>query len=719
MRIRFHLVLMLIGLAAWSGTVRAQKTSQVDSLTANGLLLRTGWRWHLGDNPAWASPAFDDSRWNTSGPNFSIISLPAFRQSPLGWFRLTFVLDSAVAQQSLSLHLNQTGASEIYLDGTLFRRLGKVGTSYTQQQTYTPISWERYLLPALTAGPHVLAVRLSQHRPPWYVPKRYYLTGPLFSARLVPTSGLVEQVANRLYVNTVANYIVVGVFLLLSVIHFLYYAYRRQRTNLIFAVAMLLGAYSLTLTDVLAVETDTELADWVSLLSGLAVMLFFSLLLAFYYIYLKQPFGWWFWGLTSGLVVSRVCLHYWGPQQGLNVFNTLLLILIILEGIRVSRLAVRSRRANARLLLSTILIMIGILLVGSLISVWLFRTSPDYSPYISNVINLLFFMTLPIGFAILLARDYAQTNQKLEERLADIQQLSAEKELILTEQNERLEQQVAERTAELTKSLAELRDTQEQLIQREKMASLGELTAGIAHEIQNPLNFVNNFADVSVELVAELTEEARKGPERDTDLEADLLGDLGQNLAKISHHGTRAAGIVRSMLDHTRTSVGQPEPVDLNALADEFLRLAYHGLRAKDKQFNARLVTNFAPDLGALTVVPQDLGRVLLNLFNNAFYAVQERASKEGAEYSPTVAVGTHRSADAVVIDIQDNGFGVPEGIREKIFQPFFTTKPTGQGTGLGLSLSYDIITKGHRGTLSLESTGSTGTTFRIRLPVN
>ena len=227
--------------------------------------------------------------------------------------------------------------------------------------------------------------------------------------------------------------------------------------------------------------------------------------------------------------------------------------------------------------------------------------------------------------------------------------------------------------------------------------------------------------------MAELKEEAEKGPQRDSELEAELLTDLEQNLTKISQHGSRAAGIVRSMLDHTRTSAGQPEPVDLNALVDEFLRLAYHGIRAQDKHgstgppehFNAQLVTQFDDSLGTVTVVPQDIGRVLLNLFNNAFHAVRERAAKEPADYTPTVSVSTSRSGNTVVIDVGDNGFGVPEGIREKIFQPFFTTKPTGQGTGLGLSLSYDIITKGHRGTLSLESTGSTGTTFRIRLPVN
>jgi len=286
-----------------------------------------------------------------------------------------------------------------------------------------------------------------------------------------------------------------------------------------------------------------------------------------------------------------------------------------------------------------------------------------------------------------------------------------------------LERLVTARTAALTQqadelqtALSELRATQQQLIQREKMASLGELTAGIAHEIQNPLNFVNNFADVSAELVAELeVEQASATP--DVGLEDELLNDLRHNLHKINQHGQRAASIVRGMLAHSRQSTGERQPTDVNALADEYLRLAYHGLRAKDKSFNATLNTEFAALLPLVPAVPGDLGRVLLNLFTNAFYAVQKRQQTAPAGYAPTVRVCTRRAGEEVEICIRDNGTGIPEAVRSKIFQPFFTTKPSGEGTGLGLSLAHDIVTKGHGGTLSVASQEGEFTEFLVRLP--
>ncbi|HEY9363161.1 MAG TPA: ATP-binding protein, partial [Chitinophagaceae bacterium] len=283
---------------------------------------------------------------------------------------------------------------------------------------------------------------------------------------------------------------------------------------------------------------------------------------------------------------------------------------------------------------------------------------------------------------------------------------------IIAARKEELEVMVAERTAELTKqkeelehTLAELRLTQNQLIQSEKMASLGELTAGIAHEIQNPLNFVNNFSEVNTELIEELkTETAKDKSQRNEALEKELWDNIIQNLEKINHHGKRADAIVKGMLQHSRKSTGIKEPVDINALADEYLRLSYHGLRAKDKSFNATMKTDFDETLsggktgtGKINVVPQDMGRVMLNLFTNAFYSVSEKkknlqTNKGGNEYEPTVAVSTKRMGNKILIKVSDNGNGIPQKVLDKIFQPFFTTKPTGQGTGLGLSLSYDII---------------------------
>ena len=264
-------------------------------------------------------------------------------------------------------------------------------------------------------------------------------------------------------------------------------------------------------------------------------------------------------------------------------------------------------------------------------------------------------------------------------------------------------------------TLSDLKATQNQLVQSEKMASLGELTAGIAHEIQNPLNFVNNFSEVSMELIDEIQEEIDKG---DLEEAMAIMEDIKQNLDKINHHGKRADGIVKGMLQHSRSSSGEKEPTDLNVLADEYLRLAYHGLRAKDKAFNAILETHFDESIGKVKVLPQDMGRVILNLITNAFYVVQKKKEQQPEGYEPTVTVTTRKVGNKVLITVKDNGNGIPGTIKEKIFQPFFTTKPTGQGTGLGLSMSYDIVTKGHGGELKVETKEGQGTTFTISIPV-
>jgi two-component system, NtrC family, sensor kinase len=319
------------------------------------------------------------------------------------------------------------------------------------------------------------------------------------------------------------------------------------------------------------------------------------------------------------------------------------------------------------------------------------------------------------GFGIYVQRQYKREKaRKLKEEF---------ERRILEDQKNSLENQVAERTAELTqqkealeKTVLELKTTQTQLIHAEKMASLGELTAGIAHEIQNPLNFVNNFSEMSVELAQELDEELDKDLV-DKDLIKELMSDLIQNQQKISHHGKRASSIVKGMLEHSRTSSGIKELTDINALADEYLRLSYHGLRAKNKQFNSDFKTNFEENLPKINVVSQDFGRVILNLINNAFYAVGQ-VSNLSENFKPLVVVSTQNINNQIVIKIKDNGTGMPEAVKAKIFQPFFTTKPTGEGTGLGLSLAYDIVTKGHGGTIEVQSAENQGTEFTITLPI-
>lgn len=322
---------------------------------------------------------------------------------------------------------------------------------------------------------------------------------------------------------------------------------------------------------------------------------------------------------------------------------------------------------------------------------------------------------------------WLQTRKQLKQLETERIKHEEEEELYRKAQERKgeLEKLVQERTKEITlqkeeleTTLIHLKETQNQLVQSEKMASLGELTAGIAHEIQNPLNFVNNFAEVNTELIDELKgEQVKQSPNRD--LIEEILIDLADNMQKMVYHGKRADSIVKGMLMHSRSNNGEKEEVDVNALADEYMRLAYHGLRAKDKSFNATLEKNFKDEHLWVMIIPQDFGRVLLNIFNNAFYAVLDKSRVEGEDYKPTVRLSTRLTAGNLEIRIKDNGTGIPDEVKNRIFEPFFTTKPTGQGTGLGLSLSYDIVTKGHGGSLDVVSKKGEFTEFVVRVPQN
>jgi two-component system, NtrC family, sensor kinase len=308
----------------------------------------------------------------------------------------------------------------------------------------------------------------------------------------------------------------------------------------------------------------------------------------------------------------------------------------------------------------------------------------------------------------------------------NLQLIQQQQQQALMEQNMLLEERVRERTVELSEqkdslqtALSELKASQLQLVQKEKMASLGEIASGIAHEIQNPLNFVNNFAEINAELLLELkdllelenTTLTRRGEMNM------LMADVINNLQKIHQHGKRADAIVKSMLQHTRTSNAQLEETDINELASEYLKLAYHGQKVKEGSFNVNLVTDFSEDLKKLKVIPHDIGRVLLNLYNNAFYAIKEKKKVSGESYEPIIIVATRKTDHSIEVRVKDNGSGIPEAIKGKIFQPFFTTKPTGEGTGLGLSLSYEVI-KAHGGELKMASEEGVFTEFTIVIPV-
>jgi two-component system, NtrC family, sensor kinase len=390
----------------------------------------------------------------------------------------------------------------------------------------------------------------------------------------------------------------------------------------------------------------------------------------------------------------------------------------------------KEKLSNARLLLWTIAPATVVLLIDNLFEFWTpkFYKANEYG--FDGIVVLSLIVSTVLGFVA--RKQQKAFDQALKEQEIKLQ-IEEENNKVLEAKKLDLEYQVRVRTTELTKqkealerALAELKTTQAQLIQSEKLASLGELTAGIAHEIQNPLNFVTNFSELSVELIQELGPPAPEGGVPDSPIGGwgAFFMDITQNLEKINYHGKRASSIVKAMLEHSRTNTGIKELTDINKLADEYLRLSYHGMRAKDTRFNSNYELIAEPYLPLINVVPQDIGRVLLNLINNAFQAVVETlhaTSLHAAslpKYQPIVRITTQYIDSHIVIKVQDNGSGMSEAVKAKIFQPFFTTKPSGEGTGLGLSLSYDIITKGHGGTIDVESTEGVGTTFTVKLPV-
>jgi two-component system NtrC family sensor kinase len=403
----------------------------------------------------------------------------------------------------------------------------------------------------------------------------------------------------------------------------------------------------------------------------------------------------------------------------------LLLITIIIVTFKLPEFAV------ARPVMLAVLPLIAL----SILSVLIKAVSHGFYLKIDAYFNIAFPIAITWMIAMLIRSRKQQ--KALDKERKKTQEEEVRSKFIATQKAE-LEILVAKRTVELTnqkneleQALTELRSTQTQLIHSEKMASLGELTAGIAHEIQNPLNFVNNFSEVNAELIDEMRNELNAGNSNEAVL---ISENIKENQQKITHHGKRADAIVKGMLQHSRKSTGLKEPTDINELADEYLRLSYHGLRAKDKTFNATMKTDFDHNIEKINIIPQDVGRVFLNLFTNAFYAVTEKSKsisptppgktgqdpgeKENPQkdYEPTVWVSTKKIQDKVEIKVKDNGNGIPQKVLDKIFQPFFTTKPTGQGTGLGLSISYDIIIS-HGGEMKVETKEGEYAEFIIILP--
>ncbi len=693
----------------------------LNNIPSEGVLLDKGWKFHAGDDPEWANPDFDDRQWQSINPTLELHHLPQVKEAGIGWFRLKLQVDSSLIDKMLSMVITTIGASEIYLNGKLIYRLGKVSKDYKAERTHQFFDL-RLSIKLEHQSSQVIAVRYSFNK------KNLYLK---FSNVAFCLSIVLKEV-NPMYTDnykgdsflSILRSIQLSFYLPLGVlILFFYYSFPKRREYLYIGI-FCLCLFMDTLLHIIALLPSMTVSQTMFItLAQLSFQLLaqISLIHGTHLLY-KLAKNWVFNFIV--LYALLVIPFFFISKDWSGLFHTFFSVVITVEFLHLSFKAVRLHRPGAWILFTTAsLSVLGL--------IYMFCLLATGNIYLFFVILSVVYVIPAIGFSIFTADDFARTGLALQSRVVEVEALSEktisqekEKQQILAVQNETLETQVSERTLDLKQSLEDLKATQTQLIQSEKMASLGELTAGIAHEIQNPLNFINNFSDVNNELIDEMKNEFIAN---NKEVAFSIADNIKENQQKINHHGKRADAIVKGMLQHSRTSTNQKEPTDINKLADEYLRLCYHGLRAKDQFFNATMQTDFDQSIQKINIIPQDIGRVLLNLYTNAFYAVNEKKKEQfearlndevGQGYEPAVSVSTKKVGDKVEIKVADNGNGIPQNGVDKIFQPFFTTKPTGQGTGLGLSLSYDII-KAHGGEIKVETKEGERSEFIIQLPAN
>ncbi len=700
---------------------QAQPSPATYKLDAGDLFGGKKWVFKAGNDPRWARPDLNTADWQEHRPQDDISEHTALWKGGEGWFRVWVQANEDNVGKPFTLVVRQFGQSEFFLDGKPFATVkpARIDSGGSQRITrLVPFELN-------DTNRHLVAVHYKFR-------KHFVVYQNLSQHAMKIWTEEPDTAANFLDdpVDSGNRFLFAGIFGILSLLHLLFFRVNQNKTlNRTLALMSLGFGLNYILRPIQETTYSLTTASFLNLTSSLSNHLALGLMLLAVYQYTHRKLTYWFWVPIGLLALEFLYQTLIGTLPGwMNVIPE---CAVVVEYIRVSHLARKSGDPEQRLpwnsLRFSVMTFVALIVIAILMAIVasLLNTGYEYINYPSNILSSIMLLSVPVGLSLTMVREYAQTQKDLATKLREVEELSArtlaqegEKQQILARQNEVLEQQVGERTAALNQSLDDLRTTQAQLVQREKLAALGELTAGIAHEIQNPLNFVNNFAEVSVELVDEIEEERKRSDaDRDEGLIDELLTDLGQNTRKIGEHGKRASSIVRGMLQHSRSSSGQKGPTDLNALIDEYLKLAYHGLRAKDKSFNATFKTEYDPELPPVDIVPDEVGRVFLNLFNNAFYAVQQRGKAEPG-HTPTVWVQTEQAGNRVRIRVRDNGTGMPDEVKQKIFQPFFTTKPTGEGTGLGLSLSYDIITKGHGGTLHVTSEPGEFTEFLIELPM-
>jgi len=670
-----------------------------------------GWLFKQGNDTAWAKKDMNTNGWKKFKPADFSEKYADKNGKAEGWFRIKIRLDETLDKQQLGLRWVSSAAADIYIDGARFASFGNTGENgkpYAENRVfvnYLPVG-----VNFKNGGEFTIVVHFVDYLSP-SPPRQLKSQGdPMLSLTGPASTTLLTSQRSKMFLYVT---IWVSVCTILSLLFWLLSINNPAEKQLrLIAICSTFFAL-LTYFSMRIRLTDLSYADYGLNTYGLFLMAEFILItmpiiLANIF---KRKLSRKFKALAFVIALYSVIVFFLPLLFGFiavgaaNLFLVIVCIYYIVSSWRKLRGAQWCIVAG---LLSSALFFTAIQIWG------IVNNGADYTPDIIFYLRTGFLLSFPISLLVYVAIRFKEIINEVRQNAEQVVQLSEEKKQEALNRQKTLEDEVNRQTAEIRTTLDHLKSTQTQLIQSEKMASLGELTAGIAHEIQNPLNFVNNFSEINTELVGEMKQEIEKG-----DLEEikAIALDIEENSKKINMHGKRADAIVKGMLQHSKTGSAVKEPTNINALADEYFRLSYHGLRSKDKNFNAELVTHFDQKLPKINVIPQDIGRVLLNLFNNAFYAVNQKQKTAGVDYKAEVSVSTSKENGQVTIKVKDNGTGMPDSIKEKIMQPFFTTKPTGEGTGLGLSLTYDMVVKGHGGSITVESKEGKGSEFMIKLP--
>ena len=685
-----------------------------------------GWLFHAGHDSTWASPEINTTSWKKMKPEQVSKNMADKNGRIEGWFRIKLWIDSSFADMPLYHGMFEWSAMDIYVDGSLFESYGNTGINGKAFTNPEQIFRNHLSLIHLVTGKeHVVAYHFVNYIPRFPLnlleseldtyPLHIFLTGPKFVE--LGNAGFEKSVIYQTVQITVC-FILALLFWLL--------AFQNPREANLRLIALCTTIFGIaTLLFYIAYHRKFSLGGFItisSLMSLFGALMFMPILVILAKIFTNK--------IPRKLLVFLSAISV-ATFYSFAKTNTMLFLIISVLNIATALYYIISSWKSLKG--AQWAIVTGVIVTFLWIVVFaIIRSLEVQNPFMAisyrDITLLGIFLSFPLSLLVYVSIRFREIIREVRENAQRVMQISEEKRQQALNQQKTLEQEVKRQTADLTDTLQNLKSTQSQLIQSEKMASLGELTAGIAHEIQNPLNFVNNFSEINTELIDEAGQEIDKGNVDEVKI---ILNDIKENEQKINHHGKRDDAIVKGMLEHSRQTKGVKQPTDINMLADEYLQLSYHGLRAKDKDFNAIMKTDFDNSIGKINIIPQDIGRVLLNLFNNAFYAVNEKknaslhssgqASSAGRPYEPTVIVSTKTVKPpsgglGVLLTVSDNGNGIPQNIIDKIFQPFFTTKPTGEGTGLGLSLSYDII-KAHGGEIKVETKEGEGTEFIIQLP--